>query len=1363
MTTPAFWHTTPVIRHSAVRPFASFLVLFLVLTSFVFGFDSTPKQFNIPADTAEKSLKLFSKQSGLEVIFATKVTREVRTHPVKGEMVPREALDTMLAGTGLTVIQDDSTGAFTVRQQIAANNQKSDGPAASDPPASDPSQPGSQPPPNSAPNGDTTTTTVSVTAVVSSAQEEAPTEMSPFVISAREDRESYKANSTLAGTRVRTDLSDIASAISVVTQQFLQDTGATNSQDLLVYTPNTEVAGLNGNFTGQAGQAQYSEQLTNPSSVTRVRGLDTADNTRDYFLTDIPWDSFDTGRIDLQRGPNSILFGVGSPAGIINNSINGAEYVNTYKIVNRVGSYDSIRDSVDLNQVLIPNELAIRVSLLDDDEKYQQKPAFNNDGRIFMALRWDPNLFGKKNHTTIRANFEKGSVSSNNPRALPPDDLITPWFQTGTVYGNPALNKLTVNQWAIGNGTNGLGDFNSPSAALYAKYTGWVQGDNISSNILTIYNGANPTTGAIPIYSSTPTGAIQAQIGSNGGRDATGWAINSAGVVNGVIGDFPTYAPLEVPSFSVFGENSAQAVGGDYFVDKVIQNPSIFNFYDNLLDGPNKKEWQNWKAGNASISQTFFGDRLAFELAYDKESYTSGSQSPLVGHWYAISVDVNQTLTDGTANPNVGRPYVDSSFSAGPSDNATTNNRQSIRFTTNLELRSEDLFNRSMLTEILGRHILTLLADEDKKDTSELEWAQYANSESYPALEGPNVPIASLYTNRIFDFVDYLGPSLLGASSASGANISPITNVISIPSESPAEYFNSHWNAPNVNPANPYTYISHTTGLPVNGTQSDNPANYVGWQTVPMTWLSASNPQEFPDLVTGAEKTKYSDVNQGFTWQAYMFDDTLISTFGYRKDRVTNYGSAAPQNSVSGLINTDFSIDPSTRTSASGDSRSWGFVYHLPKSLTSHLPWDSTISLFYDTSNNFKADVPRQNLIGDAIPNPQGKTKEYGFTISALKDKVTLKVDWYATHLNNATFEESSGIGVGGLPNGWFLWAAPDWGLQDAAFIQNGLEGINNQNASSWNYAYIDGVPGSVGGPGNPGFDNAPETALEKQIVQAWLNIPLSASFFQFYGVHPLSINPAAGLATGQIRDDFGGAFDENDTNTGAQQWSGSSNAVTTTDLLSKGTEIEVTGQLTKNWNLTANYSRTFATHSSIDPTTTAFMAQQYAFFTGVAGQLRLGAGPASNAIGPSWINFIYDPYLVEVATEGHSAPEIAPWRVNIITTYTFDRGPLKGWFVGGASRMEAGRILGYAFDPTTNFLNVNQPWIGQTDTHFDGWVGYSRRVFNNKVNWRIQANLRNILEKAHLEPDSVEPDGTYALERIEDGMTWTLSNTFEF
>jgi outer membrane receptor protein involved in Fe transport len=113
-----------------------------------------------------------------------------------------------------------------------------------------------------------------------------------------------------------------------ITGEFLRDTGARNNQDLLVYTTGTEVGGIAGNFAG-LGNGQMLDDTNarmNPNGNTRVRGLAEADNTRDFFLTDIPWDSFNVGRVDLQRGANAMLFGVGSPAGIVNSSTNAAAF-----------------------------------------------------------------------------------------------------------------------------------------------------------------------------------------------------------------------------------------------------------------------------------------------------------------------------------------------------------------------------------------------------------------------------------------------------------------------------------------------------------------------------------------------------------------------------------------------------------------------------------------------------------------------------------------------------------------------------------------------------------------------------------------------------------------------------------------------------------------------------------------------------------------------------------------------------------------------------------------------------------------------------------------------------------------------------
>jgi hypothetical protein len=78
--------------------------------------DGTRRSFDLPADAADESLKRFSKLTELEVFYPSGATKGVRTQPVKGEMTAREALDVMFANTGLGVVQDEQTGAFSVRR-----------------------------------------------------------------------------------------------------------------------------------------------------------------------------------------------------------------------------------------------------------------------------------------------------------------------------------------------------------------------------------------------------------------------------------------------------------------------------------------------------------------------------------------------------------------------------------------------------------------------------------------------------------------------------------------------------------------------------------------------------------------------------------------------------------------------------------------------------------------------------------------------------------------------------------------------------------------------------------------------------------------------------------------------------------------------------------------------------------------------------------------------------------------------------------------------------------------------------------------------------------------------------------------------
>ena len=126
--------------------------------------------------------------------------------------------------------------------------------------------------------------------------------LSPFEVQVQKDT-GYQATETLAGTRIRTDLKDVGGALSVYTKEFMRDIGATDNSSLLQYTTNAEVAGTRGSYAGLGNGTSMDESgtLRAPGSAQRVRGLAAADNTRDFFITDIPWDSYNVDRIDIRE------------------------------------------------------------------------------------------------------------------------------------------------------------------------------------------------------------------------------------------------------------------------------------------------------------------------------------------------------------------------------------------------------------------------------------------------------------------------------------------------------------------------------------------------------------------------------------------------------------------------------------------------------------------------------------------------------------------------------------------------------------------------------------------------------------------------------------------------------------------------------------------------------------------------------------------------------------------------------------------------------------------------------------------------------------------------------------------------------
>ena len=327
--------------------------------------------------------------------------------------------------------------------------------------------------------------------VVAQKVENEPLELSPFVVTTEQNR-GYQAASTLAGTRLNTDLKDVGAAVSVYTQEFLQDINVSKIEDILTYTASTEGGGQNGNFSGITGDSS-SAVREDPSSVNRVRALATATRTRDFFPSDIPSDGFSFDTITVSRGPNAILAGVGSAGGVIDSALRKAQFNDSYRFVSRFSSYNSHREEAHLNKVIIPKKLALRVDLLNDDQQFRQNPAYAQDRRVYAAMTYQMiqgSRTGFLGRGTVRANFENGQIEGVPPNPLTPVANLSSWFndKTGAPLAAPLL------KWSVNGATRDILGTDGVTILNSTQQANFVQGFPLYAQWALIY--ADPTSGA---------------------------------------------------------------------------------------------------------------------------------------------------------------------------------------------------------------------------------------------------------------------------------------------------------------------------------------------------------------------------------------------------------------------------------------------------------------------------------------------------------------------------------------------------------------------------------------------------------------------------------------------------------------------------------------------------------------------------------------------------------------------------------------------------------------------------------------------------------------------------------------------------
>lgn len=445
-------------------------------------------------------------------------------------------------------------------------------------------------------------------------------ELSPFEVRA-EKNPGYYASNTLSGTRINSQIEDLAASITVVTKEQLLDTAALDINDIFLYEANTEGT---GNFTefsvGRNGDVVDSVQ-SSPTTANRIRGIASANIARGNFASNtvIPIDTYNVDSVEISRGPNSNIFGLGNASGTVNliqSQANVTRDRNT--VTTRADSYGGYRASFDFNRQLIHNKLAVRLLGLYDSVGYVRKPSADMTHRGQVMVLYKP-----FKNTAVRGSYESYHNYARRPNFTTPRDTTTFWRSVGSPTWDPVTFTAKKNGIAIGTFTQSQ-DATLP-LGLFARGTGFYNrpGMYIDNGAVAFWTVNRTTTGSNP--NSVNTNVRYMESGT----------------------DIMQLRGTTMPLFTTPG----------------ISDQSLYDWESVNYVAPNysqkKADTYQFEVEQFIVSTPMH--LLAAQAGFFREDVDNLNRNFLSGNAAILYIDVNEKLLDGSPNPYFRRTYLGAS------------------------------------------------------------------------------------------------------------------------------------------------------------------------------------------------------------------------------------------------------------------------------------------------------------------------------------------------------------------------------------------------------------------------------------------------------------------------------------------------------------------------------------------------------------------------------------------------------------------------------------------------------------------------------------------------------------------------------
>lgn len=228
-----------------------------------------------------------------------------------------------------------------------------------------------------------------VTVAQADAQEEALPEVT---ISATPDKDSaFRASKSSTANKFETDIRDVPQSVSIVTKELIESQRAFNLRDALRNVSGLTIAAGEGGRTGD--------------SIT-LRGY--AANS-DFYLDGVKdngqynRDTFFLERVEVLKGPSSVMFGRGSTGGVINQVTKQADGQERLEANISYGSYDNKRVTIDAGTAL-NDVVSVRLNALWNDSDSFRDQNFTRRHGLAPSIKFQ---FSDKTDLTLNYLYQK--------------------------------------------------------------------------------------------------------------------------------------------------------------------------------------------------------------------------------------------------------------------------------------------------------------------------------------------------------------------------------------------------------------------------------------------------------------------------------------------------------------------------------------------------------------------------------------------------------------------------------------------------------------------------------------------------------------------------------------------------------------------------------------------------------------------------------------------------------------------------------------------------------------------------------------------------------------------------------------------